>query len=126
MDQKGKFRYKRFNSFLPNERCILQIVNHGMPREVMRVMKEAAAEFFDLPLEEKNKFSMPSDDIQGYGHAYVVSEDQKLDWSDTLILIIYPNQFRRHKYWPTTPEHFRSLPDLPFSCVKVNEETFLS
>ncbi|PKI43456.1 hypothetical protein CRG98_036213, partial [Punica granatum] len=83
-----------------------QVVNHGMPRQVMRAMNEVTAQFFDLPLEEKNKLSMPSDDIQGYGHAYVVSEDQKLDWSDALILIIYPNHFRRLKYWPTSPEHF--------------------
>lgn len=100
-------------------------MNHEMPREVMRAMKEVATEFFDLPLEEKNKFSMPLDDIQGYGHAYVVSEDQKLDWSDTLILIIYPNQFRRHKYWPTTPEHFRCLSDLPVPCNRLKIETQL-
>lgn len=45
----------------------------------MHAMKAAAAEFFELPFEEKNKFSMPSNDVQGYGHGYVVSEEQKLD-----------------------------------------------
>lgn len=85
----------------------LQVVNHGMPRELMQSMKGDAADFFDLPLEDKNKFSMPSDDVQGYGHAYVVSEEQKLDWSDTLGLLIYPVAFLRLKYWPTTPEHFQ-------------------
>ncbi|PSS34957.1 hypothetical protein CEY00_Acc02166 [Actinidia chinensis var. chinensis] len=86
-----------------------QVVNHGVAKEVLRNMKEAAAEFFNLLLEEKNKFSMASDDIQGYGHAYVVSEEQKLDWSDTLILLIYPSKFRRHKFWPTTPEKFKEI-----------------
>lgn len=53
----------------------------------MQGMKDASVRFFELLLEEKNKISMPPDDIQGYGHAYVVSEDQILDWSDALILI---------------------------------------
>ena len=56
---------------------VLQVVNHGVAKEVLQNMKEAAAEFFDLLLEEKNKFSMASDDIQGYGQACVVSEEQK-------------------------------------------------
>lgn len=54
----------------------LQVVNHGVASEVLQGMKDAAAAFFELPLEEKNKSSMPPNDIQGYGHAYVVSEDQ--------------------------------------------------
>ncbi|OMO97241.1 Oxoglutarate/iron-dependent dioxygenase [Corchorus olitorius] len=65
-----------------------QVVNHGVPNEVLQKMKDSAAEFFDLPLEEKNKYEMPPNDIQGYGHAYVVSEEQILDWSDALILVI--------------------------------------
>ncbi|OMO97244.1 Oxoglutarate/iron-dependent dioxygenase [Corchorus olitorius] len=65
-----------------------QVVNHGVPNEVLQKMKDSAAEFFDLPLEEKNKYAMPPNDIQGYGHAYIVSEEQILDWSDQLILVI--------------------------------------
>ncbi|XP_057505305.1 oxoglutarate-dependent flavonoid 7-O-demethylase 1-like [Actinidia eriantha] len=56
-----------------------QVVNHGLAKEILQNMKEAAAEFFDLQIQEKNKFSMASDDIQGYGHACVLSEQQKLD-----------------------------------------------
>lgn len=60
-----------------------------MAKEVLQNMKNAASEFFELPLQEKNKYAMPADDIQGYGHAYVVSEEQILDWSDALILVVY-------------------------------------
>lgn len=42
-------------------------------------MKDAAAKFFQLPLEEKDKVAMTSDAIQGYGHVYTISEDQILD-----------------------------------------------
>lgn len=77
------------------------MANHGVAGEVLQGLKDAAAEFFELPLEEKNQISMPSDDIQGYGHAYVVSEEQKLDWSDALILVVYPSKYRKVKCYHT-------------------------
>ena len=83
------------------------MVNHGVASEVLRGMKDASAEFFELPLEEKNKISMPPNDIQGYGHAYVVPEDQILDWSDALIMLVYPSHFRNAKIWPTEPKRFK-------------------
>lgn len=81
-------------------------MNHRVPKEVLQNMKNATTEFFELPLEEKNKYAMPSDDIQGYGHAYVVSEEQTLDWSDALILVVYPTQYRKFKFWPSIPEGY--------------------
>ncbi|XP_031386658.1 protein SRG1-like isoform X2 [Punica granatum] len=84
-----------------------QVVNHGAATEVMNMMRAAAIEFFKLPLEEKNKFAMPANDIQGYGHTNVETKDQKLDWSDTLVLAVYPERFRRPQFWPSTPPHFK-------------------
>lgn len=85
----------------------MQVINHGVASDVMQGMKDAAVNFFELPLEEKNKISMPPDDIQGYGHAYVVSEDQILDWQDILAFIVYPRRYRKLKIWPTTPTEFK-------------------
>lgn len=85
----------------------MQVINHRVPNEVLQRIKDATAGFFDLPLEEKNKYSMPANDIQGYGHTYVVSEEQKLDWTDALILIIFPSKFRRINFWPSTPKDFK-------------------
>ena len=50
-----------------------------MASEVLQAIKDASAEFFELPLEVKNKISTTPDDIQAYGHAYVVTENQILD-----------------------------------------------
>ncbi|XP_074339879.1 protein LATERAL BRANCHING OXIDOREDUCTASE 1-like [Apium graveolens] len=88
-----------------------QVINHGVPSEVLQNMKQNAEGFFNLSLEEKNKFSMPPDDIQGYGHAYVVSKEQKLDWSDALVLVTMPQEFRNLQYWPTTPVGFKDIID---------------
>lgn len=63
-------------------------------------MKRAAAAFFDQPLEVKKKYAMAENDVQGYGQAFVVSEDQKLDWADLMFLLAYPPQHRNLKNWP--------------------------
>lgn len=83
------------------------MINHGVANEVLQGMKDVAVKFFDLPLEEKNKVSMPPDDIQGYGHAYVVSEEQILDWQDALMFLVYPSRYRKLALWPTTPAEFK-------------------
>ncbi|KAL6146022.1 hypothetical protein ACLB2K_056705 [Fragaria x ananassa] len=70
---------------------------------------------------------MPSDDIQGYGHAYVVSEDQILDWSDALILNVYPVHYKNLKFWPAEPENFQEVLESYSGEVKrVGEELLRS
>ncbi|KAG6697412.1 hypothetical protein I3842_09G197300 [Carya illinoinensis] len=95
-----------------------QVINHGVASEVLQNTKDVTAEFFDLPLEEKNRYSMPSDDIQGYGHAYVVSEEQTLDWSDALILVVYPTQYRKLQLWPNQPTGIREAIEMYSSEVR--------
>ncbi|KHN40284.1 Protein SRG1 [Glycine soja] len=67
----------------------LDIVNHSIQKELLQGIKNAASEFFKLPTEEKNKYAMASNDI--HGQAYVVSEEQTVDWLDALLLITYKN-----------------------------------
>ncbi|KAL9315450.1 hypothetical protein ACSQ67_016451 [Phaseolus vulgaris] len=55
-------------------------------------MKDAATEFFSLPIEEKNKYAMPSNEIHGYGKAYSVSEEKTLDWE---LIEGYTSEVRR-------------------------------
>ncbi|KAK7256769.1 hypothetical protein RIF29_30237 [Crotalaria pallida] len=84
-----------------------QLVNHGAEKEVLQKMKDTTSEFFKLPIEEKNKISMPSNDIHGYGHDHVIFEEQKLDWHDELVLITHPIESRKLSFWPKTPERFK-------------------
>ncbi|KAJ0088850.1 hypothetical protein Patl1_31836 [Pistacia atlantica] len=104
-----------------------QVVNHGVAKEVLQNMKDAAAEFFALPLEKRKKYKVASNDIQGYGQAYVVSEDQILDWSDALMLIVYPSHYRKLNFLPRTPTGFKEIIESFSNGVKeVGEELLRS
>jgi isopenicillin N synthase-like dioxygenase len=75
--------------------------------ELLDEMEKLAREFFMLPLEEKEKYPMAPGGIQGYGHAFVFSEDQKLDWCNMLALGVEPASIRQPKLWPTSQAGFR-------------------
>jgi isopenicillin N synthase-like dioxygenase len=81
-----------------------QVVNHGIPGSLMERTKEIAREFFQLPSEEKLKYAVR--ERQGYGQAFVVSDDQQLDWTDLLYLTLMPPEKRNMKFWPTIPVDF--------------------
>lgn len=70
-------------------------------------MKAAVAAFFELPLEEKLKYAMAANDLQGYGQTFVVSELQKLDWCDLIMLITHPPNLRKMTLWPVSVTGFK-------------------
>ncbi|KAM0887833.1 hypothetical protein ACQ4PT_028739 [Festuca glaucescens] len=83
-----------------------QVVNHGIEGGLLDEMEKVAREFFALPLEEKQRYPMAPGGIQGYGHAFVFSDDQKLDWCNMLALGVSPASIRQPALWPTTPATF--------------------
>lgn len=46
--------------------------------------------FFKLPSEEKKKYWMTNNEVEGFGQAFVISEEQKLDWADLSVLATLP------------------------------------
>ncbi|XP_010533099.1 PREDICTED: protein SRG1 [Tarenaya hassleriana] len=83
-----------------------QVINHGIEMEVIEEMEKAAKEFFGMPLEEKQKYPMEPGTVQGYGQAFIFSEDQKLDWCNMFALGLHPPSIRNPKLWPTKPVRF--------------------
>ncbi|KAL5701139.1 Protein LATERAL BRANCHING OXIDOREDUCTASE 1 [Ranunculus cassubicifolius] len=83
-----------------------QVINHGVDTEMLRNIEKVAKEFFMLPLEEKQKYPMAPGTVQGYGQAFVFSENQKLDWCNMLALGVEPLFIRNPKLWPTNPANF--------------------
>ena len=89
------------------DRGFFHVVNHGVPDEVIHDVKEDIKAFFRLPLAEKQALAQGPDGIEGYGQAFVVSEEQKLDWADMLFLSTQPPEYRSLNLWPPRPATFR-------------------
>ncbi|KAL0310585.1 UNVERIFIED_CONTAM: protein SRG1 [Sesamum angustifolium] len=76
-------------------------------------------EFFNLPIEEKNKFMQKEEDIEGYGHAFVVSEEQKLDWGDMFFVRTLPTHLRNPYLIPNLPPTFRDAIEVYATELKI-------
>ncbi|CAI9095450.1 OLC1v1031404C1 [Oldenlandia corymbosa var. corymbosa] len=84
-----------------------QLTNHGATKAIDK-MKADARDFFNLPLEEKMVYAQLPGNLEGYGQVFVLSDDQKLDWNDMLLLFPIPESGRKMKFWPNNPTSFRS------------------
>ena len=86
---------------------VFQVQNHGIDLSVIENIEKVAKDFFMLPLEEKQKYPMAPGTVQGYGQAFVFSENQKLDWCNMFALGVEPPCIRNPKLWPSKPTDFR-------------------
>ncbi|KAJ7949100.1 2-oxoglutarate (2OG) and Fe(II)-dependent oxygenase superfamily protein [Quillaja saponaria] len=86
---------------------VFQLVNHGISNETLNCMGKQVQGFFDLPLEEKKRWAQKPGSLEGFGQAFVVSEDQKLDWNDMIFLKTLPIHNRKLNLWPENPPEFR-------------------
>lgn len=84
-----------------------QLLNHGVSSSLVEKVKSEIQAFFDLPMEEKKKFEQQEGDTEGYGQAFVVSEEQKLDWADILYMITLPTNLRKPHLFPRLPLSLR-------------------
>ncbi|XP_076915316.1 oxoglutarate-dependent flavonoid 7-O-demethylase 1-like [Bidens hawaiensis] len=84
-----------------------QVINHGVSCSLVEKVKEETQEFFKLPIEEKQKFWQTTDDVEGFGQAFVVSGEQKLDWADIFFLVTLPHHSRKPHLFPNLPLPFR-------------------
>ena len=73
----------------------------------MEKVKAEIQEFFNLPVEEKRKFWQQPGQIEGFGQAFVVSEEQKLDWADLFFMVTLPPHLRKPHLFPKLPLPFR-------------------
>lgn len=95
-----------------------QLINHGVPEDVMEAIKGSTQAFFALPAEAKQQFRQEAGQLEGYGQLFVVSEDQKLDWADVLYLNTQPPERRNLRFWPHQPDSFNRTLDTYSAAVK--------
>ncbi|KAL6497887.1 hypothetical protein OROHE_026914 [Orobanche hederae] len=97
---------QKLKSALSSWGCF-QVINHGIEFPLLDEVKENGRQFFKLPMEEKHNYSRGENDIEGYGNDMVLYDNQALDWTDRLYLLVHPEDDRKLHYWPQNPKSFR-------------------
>ena len=87
---------------------VFQLINHGVDDSLVNKVKEGIQGLFNLPMEEKSKYWQRPEEMEGFGQAFVVSEEQKLDWGDIFYMITLPKHARKPYLFPMLPQPLRS------------------
>uniref|UniRef100_A0A5B6YVJ6 Putative flavonol synthase/flavanone 3-hydroxylase n=1 Tax=Davidia involucrata TaxID=16924 RepID=A0A5B6YVJ6_DAVIN len=88
---------------------MFQIVNHGIPSDVISKLQQVGKEFFELPQEEKEVYAKPPDSqsVEGYGTKLQKEVQGKKAWVDHLFHKIWPPSAINLKFWPQNPPSYR-------------------
>ncbi|KAF9608465.1 hypothetical protein IFM89_009831 [Coptis chinensis] len=88
---------------------IFQIINHGVPIEVVDKLQSVGKIFFELPQEEKNLYakSPGAKTIEGYGAQFSKEIEGKKTWVDHLFHNIWPPSRINYQFWPKNPPSYR-------------------
>ncbi|XP_020205348.1 scopoletin 8-hydroxylase [Cajanus cajan] len=84
-----------------------QVVNHGVPLELLESLKDAAHTFFNLPPEKKVVYCTgvsPSPKVK-YGTSFVPEKEKALEWKD-YISMVYNSDKEAIQYWPNQCKEF--------------------
>ncbi|KAK7324482.1 hypothetical protein VNO77_28057 [Canavalia gladiata] len=84
-----------------------QLVNHGVSSSLVEKVKLEIQDFFNLPMSEKKKFWQSAEHMEGFGQAFVHSDDQKLDWGDLFYMTTLPKYSRMPHLFLKLPPSFR-------------------
>lgn len=78
-----------------------QVVNHGVPLELLESLKEAAHRFFSQPPEKKAVYlkGLSPTPLVKYGTSFVPEKEKALEWKD-YISMTYNNDSDALHFWP--------------------------
>lgn len=87
---------------------VMHLVNHGISEDLMERVRKAGQAFFDLPVEEKEKYANDQalGKIQGYGSKLANNASGQLEWEDYFFHLVYPEDKRDISIWPKTPSDY--------------------
>ncbi|ESR55574.1 hypothetical protein CICLE_v10023680mg [Citrus x clementina] len=93
--------------FACKEWGFFQLVNHGVISAFLEKVKKKVKGFFNLSMEEKKKYWQHPGDVEGFGQAFVLSEEQKLDGAGIFSMITLPVHQRKPHLFPKLPPSLR-------------------
>ncbi|MFS8005567.1 putative non-hem dioxygenase domain, isopenicillin N synthase [Helianthus anomalus] len=78
-----------------------QIINHGVPIHVLENVKDATHKFFELPAEEKKKYSKEQSGTNNvrFGTSFTPEAEKALEWKDYLSLFFVSDD-EAASLWP--------------------------
>lgn len=87
---------------------VMHIVNHGVPSELIERVRSVGKGFFDLPIEEKEKYANKQSEgnIQGYGSMLANNASGQLEWEDYFFHLIFPTDKIDLSVWPNRPPEY--------------------
>ncbi|RZC43820.1 hypothetical protein C5167_036770 [Papaver somniferum] len=96
-----------------------QLVNHGVSSSLVEKVKSEVYDLFKLPMEEKKRYWQQEEEVEGFGQAFVVSEEQKLDWADIFFMTTLPHSARKPHLFPKLPQPLRDTLESYSSQLKI-------
>ncbi|XP_019239247.1 PREDICTED: protein SRG1-like isoform X1 [Nicotiana attenuata] len=96
----------------------ITLINHGVTPSILENFKREVIELFKLPMEEKKKLWQQEDNHEGFGQLFVVSEEQKLDWSDMFYITTLPPHIRQMDLFQKLPSNLRDIMEAYCSEIK--------
>ncbi|KAF9589819.1 hypothetical protein IFM89_028754 [Coptis chinensis] len=78
-----------------------QVVNHGLPIQLLEELKDAAHQFFNQPPEKKSVYlkGVSPSPLVKYGTSFVPEKEKALEWKD-YVSMIYTSDDDALKHWP--------------------------
>ncbi|XP_026383066.1 protein SRG1-like [Papaver somniferum] len=86
---------------------MLLFSDHEVSSSTVEKIKLETHNFFELPVEEKKKLWQKPGDFGGFGQVFVVSDKQKLDWSDMFGITMLPTIMRKPHLFTGIPLSLR-------------------
>ncbi|KMS96524.1 hypothetical protein BVRB_8g202170 [Beta vulgaris subsp. vulgaris] len=116
LDDDDEERLIKLIAKASSEVGLFQIVNHGIPSDVIERFQKVGKEFFELSQEEKERYGKLPGSVEGYGSSLQKEDDgkkgMKKGWVDHIF----------HRVWPPSAINLRFWPTILTSYREVNEE----
>ncbi|XP_010500784.1 PREDICTED: probable flavonol synthase 5 [Camelina sativa] len=84
---------------------VFQVVNQGIPTELMQQLQVVGKQFFDLPEAEKEAMAK-GEDFEGYRRNYLEGIEA---WDEHLFHRLSPPSIVNYEYWPKNPPQYREV-----------------
>ncbi|GLJ39402.1 hypothetical protein SUGI_0804650 [Cryptomeria japonica] len=86
-----------------------QIINHDIPDSLSKKMLEVAAEFFEMPIEDRIQwYSDDPSQTTRVSSSFNITKEGVLNWRDYLRHYCYPLEDYVHT-WPSNPSNYREV-----------------